>query len=61
MAQANASLRSLTEYNQELMVKGYSYGGADNGADSVLATTASWTLKAANAKLSAGAVLISRD
>jgi hypothetical protein len=57
----NAMISSLVEYNQDLRVKGFSYAGADFPADSLLATTASWTLKAASVKLGPGAILLSRD
>jgi len=56
----NSPIYSLVEYNQELLLKGMSYAGADEPSDATLAATASWTQAATSIKDIAGVALISQ-
>jgi len=47
----NALIRSLTEYNQTVVARGFSYtGGTMNPTNAQLATTSNWTAAAASVK-----------
>jgi len=60
-AYENAMIRSLTEYNQTVVARGFSYtSGTANPTEAQIATTSNWTQKATSIKNGPGVELITR-